>query len=120
MIDIAGAKDGMKAIIRAGLENIEAAIEGNTIAIKANLCLSGKILYEISKEFICDVVEEEGDKPEKKASITIYVVGEGDTLWGLAKKYSTTVEQLKAINGIEDSAYIEAGMKLIIPGRAIF
>ncbi|MDO5517517.1 MAG: DUF3794 domain-containing protein, partial [Clostridium sp.] len=120
MIDIAGAKEGMNAIIRAGLENIEAAIEGNTIAIKATLCLSGKILYEISKEFICDVVEEEGEKPEKKASITIYVVGQGDTLWGLAKKYSTTVEQLKSINGIEDTDYIESGQKLIIPGRAIF
>ena len=120
IIDIAGTKDGMKAIIRAGLESIEAAIEGNTIAIKANLSLSGKILYEISKEFISDVVEEEGEKPEKKASITIYVVGEGDTLWGLAKKYNTTVEQLKSVNGIEDEDYIEVGQKLIIPGRAVF
>ncbi|MBE6062270.1 MAG: DUF3794 domain-containing protein [Clostridium butyricum] len=120
VIDIAGTKDGMKAIIRAGLEKIEAAIEGNAIAIKANVSLSGKILYEISKEFISDVVEEEGEKPEKKASVTIYVVGEGDSLWGLAKKYSTTVEQLKSINGIEDEDYIEVGQKLIIPGRAIF
>ena len=120
IIDIAGTKDGMKAIIRAGLESIEAAIEGNTIAIKANLSLSGKILYEISKEFISDVVEEEGEKPEKKASITIYVVCEGDTLWGLAKKYNTTVEQLKSVNGIEDEDYIEVGQKLIIPGRAVF
>ena len=118
MIDIAGAKEGMKAIIRAALENIEAAVEGNTIAIKANICLNGKILYEISKEFICDVVEEEGDKPQKKASITIYAVGEGDTLWGLAKKYSTTVEQLKSINGLEENENIEVGQKLIIPGRA--
>lgn len=120
MIDIAGAKEGMKAIIRAALENIEAAVEGNTIAIKANICLNGKILYEISKEFICDVVEEEGDKPQKKASITIYAVGEGDTLWGLAKKYSTTVEQLKSINGLEENENIEVGQKLIIPGRAVF
>lgn len=120
MIDIAGAKEGMKAIIRAGLESIEAAIEGNTIAVKANLFLSGKILYEINKEFISDIIEEEGEKPEKKASITIYVVGEGDSLWGLAKKYSTTLEQLKSINEIEDEDCIEPGQKLIIPGRAIF
>lgn len=120
IVDVVGTKDGMKAIIRANLENIEATIEGNTIGIKANVLLSGKILYEIKKEFISDIIEEEGEKPEKKASITIYVVDEGDSLWSLAKKYSTTLEQLKSINGIEDDDCIEAGQKLIIPGRAIF
>lgn len=110
----------MKAIVRANLENLDTAIEGNTIAIKANITLSGKILYEITKEFISDVVEEEGDKPEKKASITIYVVGDGDTLWNLAKKYNTTVGDLLKINEMEDSDDIEVGQKLIIPGRAIF
>ena len=119
-IDISGADDRMKAIVRANLENLDTAIEGNTIAIKANITLSGKILYEITKEFISDVVEEEGDKPEKKASITIYVVGDGDTLWNLAKKYNTTVGDLLKINEMEDSDDIEVGQKLIIPGRAIF
>ncbi|OOM12027.1 DUF3794 and LysM peptidoglycan-binding domain-containing protein [Clostridium saccharobutylicum] len=119
-IDISGADDRMKAIVRANLENLDTAIEGNTIAIKANITLSGKILYEITKEFISDVVEEEGDKPEKKASITIYVVGDGDTLWNLAKKYNTTVGNLLKINEMEDSDDIEVGQKLIIPGRAIF
>ena len=119
-LDILGAEDGMNAIIRASIENIDATIEGNSIAIKANISLSGKILYEISKEFISDVVEEEGEKPQKKASITIYVVGEGDTLWGLAKKYNTTVANLVKVNSIDDPNYIEVGQKLIIPGRAIF
>ena len=119
-LDISGAADGMKAIIRAAIENIDAAIEGNSIAVKVNMILSGKILYEVNKEFICDVIEEEGEKPEKKASITIYVVGEGDTLWELAKKYNTTVADLIKINGLEDSGYIESGQKIIIPGRAVF
>lgn len=119
-LDISGAADGMKAIIRAAVESIDAAIEGNSIAVKVSMVLSGKILYEVSKEFICDVVEEDGEKPEKKASITIYVVGEGDTLWELAKKYNTTVADLVKINGLDDSNYIEIGQKIIIPGRAVF
>ncbi|WP_294154409.1 SPOCS domain-containing protein [uncultured Clostridium sp.] len=119
-LDISGAVEGMKPIIRAAVENIDAAIEGNSIALKVNILLSGKILYEVNKEFICDVAEEDGEKPEKKASITIYVVGEGDTLWGLAKKFNTTVANLVKINGLEDSENIESGQKIIIPGRAIF
>ena len=120
IIDIFGATEGMKSIVKGNLENIDAAIEGNSIAIKATVILSGKILYEMNKEFISDIVEEEGDMPEKKASITIYVVGDGDTLWDLAKKYNTTVNDLMKINKVEDPEHIEQGQKLIIPGRAIF
>lgn len=119
-IDIAGADENMKSIIKSNLENIEAAIEGNNIAIKATVILSGRVLYEMNKEFVSDVVEEEGDIPEKKASITIYVIGKGDTFWNLAKKYNTTVDDLIKINKIEDPEHIEEGQKLIIPGRAIF
>jgi len=119
-IDIFGATENMKSIVKGNLESIDAAIEGNSIAIKATIILSGKILYEMNKEFISDIVEEEGDMPEKKASITIYVVGTGDTFWDLAKKYNTTVADLIKINKIEDTEHIEPGQKLIIPGRAIF
>jgi len=120
MIDIFGANEDMKSIVKGNLESIDASIEGNSIAIKATIILSGKVLYEIKKEFISDIVEEEGDMPEKKASITIYVVGVGDTFWDLAKKYNTTVAEIIKINKVEDSEHIEQGQKLIIPGRAIF
>ena len=120
LIDIFGANENMKSIVKGNLESIDASIEGNSIAIKATIILSGKILYEVNKEFISDIVEEEGDMPEKKASITIYVVGAGDTLWDLAKKYNTTVSDLIKINKVEDTEHIEEGQKLIIPGRAIF
>ncbi|WP_297422814.1 SPOCS domain-containing protein [Clostridium sp.] len=120
MIDILGADESMKSIVKGTLENMDAAIEGNSIAVKANVILSGKVLYKTNKEFISDIVEEEGSIPEKKASITIYVVGPGDTYWNLAKKYNTTVDDLIKINKIEDPEHIEEGRKLIIPGRAIF
>ncbi|SFC33738.1 DUF3794 and LysM peptidoglycan-binding domain-containing protein [Clostridium uliginosum] len=120
IVDIFGARDGMKAIIRNNLENIDTTIEANTIAVKATVILSAKICYEMKKQFISDVIEQDGEAPEKKASVTIYVVGEEDTLWDLAKKYNTTVASLLKINNIEDPEYIEVGKKIIIPGRAIF
>ncbi len=60
----------------------------------------------------------EEDPPGKKASITIYVVQEGDSLWKIAKKYYTTIEELLKINEIRDPDNLKMGDKIIVPGRA--
>ena len=101
VLDINGAKEGMKAIVNSNLEAIDASIEANT-------------------EFISDVIELDEEPKKKKASITIYVVTKGDTLWSLAKKYNTTVDAIVKMNSVENPDSIEIGDKLIIPGRAIF
>jgi len=110
----------MKAVIKAALESLDAVIEANTIAIKASVIINAKVFYEIEKEFISDVVEGEDEVADKKASITIYVVGKGDTLWDLAKKYCCTMQELKKINDLEEEYTLQEGEKLIIPGRAVF
>lgn len=120
IMDMQGAKNGMKAIIKCNIENLQATIEANTIAIKASAILCAKVCYEVKKQFICDVIEKEGEMPKNKSSVTIYVVDEKDTLWDLAKKYNTTIDDLLKINDIEDKEKLETGKKIIIPGRAIF
>lgn len=45
----------------------------------------------------------------------VYVVRTGDTLWGLAARFGTTVEAIKARNGLT-SDVIYADQKLYIPG----
>ena len=67
-----------------------------------------------------DVVEDEEKPVAKKASVTIYVVNKGDTLWNLAKKYNTTIDSLVKINELEGNENITAGQKLIIPGKCKF
>ena len=120
VIDISGAEEGMKSTVKAAIENLEAFLEGNSISMKVTLGLNTKVLYEVNKELISDIVEEEGEIPDNKSSITIYVVGEEDTLWSLAKKFNTTIEDLIKINEIDDPECIDVGQKLIIPGRAKF
>ncbi|MGG7176949.1 DUF3794 and LysM peptidoglycan-binding domain-containing protein [Clostridium paraputrificum] len=120
VLDMNGAKAGMKAIVKCNLEGMDAALEANTIAVKANILIAAKVCYEVNKEFISDVIESEGEGKTKKASITIYVVGKNDNLWDLAKKYNTTVKDLVNINGLENPDMITCGEKLIVPGRALF
>ena len=54
-----------------------------------------------------------------QASIIIYIVQSGDTLWKIAKKYNTTVDKLMEINEIEIPELIKPGDKIIIEGRAV-
>ena len=118
-VDIPGAKIEMDSIAKGNLDSIEASIEANTIAIKAIVSVYGKVNFNAHKDFLINVVPIEGEKPKKKASVTIYTTQTGDTLWKIAKIYFTTVESIVNINGIENTDYILPGQKLIIPGRAV-
>lgn len=119
VVEIPGAKIDMMCIAKAYLESIEAFVEGNTIAIKSVVSVYARVNYTTHKEFLVNVIPIEDGVVEKKASIIIYVVQEGDTLWKIAKRYCSTVEYLVKINEIENPDNIMVGEKIIIPGRAI-
>lgn len=119
-IDIAGINGDMKSIVLCSIENIEGTIESNNIALKITLSISAKVFSEESKVFISDVLESDEDIKDKKSSITIYVVGKGDTLWEIAKKFNSTVDAITKINNIDNADMIYPGEKILIPGRAIF
>jgi LysM repeat protein len=46
---------------------------------------------------------------------TTYTVVSGDTLFGIAGRFGTTVSAIAAANGLDDPNYIYAGQQLIIP-----
>ncbi|WP_055071499.1 DUF3794 and LysM peptidoglycan-binding domain-containing protein [Clostridium massiliamazoniense] len=119
MIEIPRADETMICDIKANLENIQGNIEANTIAVKAVLDLNAKVSFTEEKEYVKDISENEEEKIDKKASIIIYIVQPGDTMWNLAKKYRTSIADICKVNSLEVSDEIKEGEKLIIPGRAI-
>ena len=48
-------------------------------------------------------------------SLIIYIVQKGDTLWKIAKKFKSTVDDIARVNGIEDIDNIQIGQKIYIP-----
>ncbi|MBC8061130.1 MAG: DUF3794 domain-containing protein [Clostridiaceae bacterium] len=117
--DVPGAKIDMNCAAKLFLESLDGFIEAGTIGIKAVISAETKVSYESHKDFIIDVEEIEDEIPMKKASITIYCVQPGDTMWKIAKRYSIPMENLIKVNSIDDMENISSGEKLIIPGRAV-
>lgn len=120
VVDIKGLKKDMNVVVKPYIENIDTNVEGNAISVRATIGLNIKSYYKVNKNYVKDVVEGSEEVKEKKASVTIYVVGDGETLWNLAKKYNTTIAELERLNDLDEDNKIKPGDKLIIPGRAIF
>ena len=74
------------------------------------------VIKEKEISFITDVVFEEVDEQflNSISSMIIYVVQSGDTLWDLAKKFNTTVDDIVELNDIENPDLIYPGQKLLI------
>ena len=66
-------------------------------------------------EFVDNVSEIENDEKEDLYSLVIYFVKKDDTLWKIAKKFRTSVDEIVNVNNIEDENYLEIGKKLYIP-----
>lgn len=62
--------------------------------------------------------DEEVVKTPVEASSSVYTVQAGDGYWGIARKYGTTVEALKALNGAT-SNLIHPGQVLKLPSTAV-
>ncbi len=117
--EILGTKINMSSVCKATLENINADIEAGSISVRAVVKVYTRVSYMVQKKFLVDVYPIEAEVPKKKASITIYVVQSGDTLWKIAKKYNTTMQEIARVNAIEEPNVIKVSQKLIIPGRIV-
>lgn len=90
--------------------------EINSRQIEINISLSITVWLENTGSF-CTIENlrfAETENSPKRISLAIYVVGSGDTLWTVAKRYKTDVELLAAINEIDPAAPLPVGAKLLI------
>ena len=79
-----------------------------SFSINVNEKLEAKLVKNI------EVNEIDQDFIDNQASITVYVATKGDTLWQIAKRYHTSVEELVELNEIANPDILTQGQKLII------
>lgn len=72
-------------------------------------------MYQNRTLEIIDDIELSEIRNSEDYSLIIYIVKPGDTLWNIAKKLNSTVDDIVKANGIEDRNVINVGQKLYIP-----
>lgn len=86
----------------------------NSIDIKIDFNFNINVVKESNINIIENIKEEEGTSKET-FSIIIYYAKLGDTLWNIAKRFGSNVEEISSINNIEDADKIMQGQQLFIP-----
>lgn len=71
--------------------------------------------YRNTNMSIIDEIQTNGEREVEDYSILMYIVKKDDTLWKIAKRYGSTIDDIVRTNGIEDENRINVGQKLFIP-----
>ena len=86
---------------------------------RINLNVDLKFIIDLYKKNNTNVVSSIEVKPfeseYRASSIVIYFVKEGDTLWKIAKKFRSTVDEIIPVHNIENPNKINVGDQLYIP-----
>lgn len=117
-IDAKGANPKVaKVDINSYIEHIGVnMMSDKDVEVRCAINFDTCVIKEKEISFITDVVFEEVDEQflNSISSMIIYVVQEKDTLWCLAKKFNTTVDDIVSLNDIENPDLIYPGQKLLV------
>ncbi|MBR3788019.1 MAG: DUF3794 domain-containing protein [Firmicutes bacterium] len=90
--------------------------EINSRQLEINTVLSMKV-WLFSEENFCTIEDlcfaEEESTPSRR-SMALYVVGDGDTLWDVAKRYKADMDSLAVLNDLDPAKPLPSGAKLFI------
>jgi len=88
-------------------------VNDNTINAKVEL----EFVADVSKNMQMNIIDEieVDERLEDNYSMVIYFVKKGETLWDIAKKFGSRIEDIVAVNDIENIDVINEGQQLFIP-----
>lgn len=85
-----------------------------SIDTNVNLKFEANLVKESNISIIENITEEK-EKNKETFSIVIYYTKIGDTLWNIAKRFGSTVEEIATVNNIDQTEDIMQGRQLFIP-----
>lgn len=99
--------------IEISSQNFVVTTDGE-IEVKIDINFNVTLINTVQINIIDDINEEE-NRGENACSLVIYYVKEGDSIWKIAKKFKSTMEEIIRINGIENENNLNVGRQLFIP-----
>lgn len=88
--------------------------DGGVISSNVDLIMNSD-MYRNTNLNTMDEIQSNGEREAEDYSLILYIVKKGDSLWKIAKKYGSTIDDIVRTNGIEDENRISTGQKLFIP-----
>ena len=102
--------------LKAELEQLSTAMaDGAEIEVKAAVGLNVLVFRQWEEQVIESVEEQPLDrkKIENMPGITVYIVKTGDSLWDIARKFYTTVDEICSVNSLTEKE-VKPGQPLIL------
>ena len=115
-MDAKGSFENSIYQLNASLDNMSAVmLGGSMVELRAVVNLDLLVLQPVCRQVISgvDVQPLDVEKLQRLPGIVGYIVQPGDSLWKIAKKFHTTVDNVMETNGLT-SDLIMPGEKLIL------
>lgn len=101
MIEVPEMEEDAEYMIQAHLEQLQAMMsDSEEVEFKGTVSLGVLVMGRCRMQAVTDVNEQPLDYERLNdiPGMVGYIAGEGDTLWNIAKQYSTTVDVLRQMN----------------------
>lgn len=112
--DNIGENTALNTSIEIDSKNFVISAE-SSVDVTVNLNFILDVYNKKSLKLVNDIKFEQDSSNKKCSSLVIYFVKDGDTLWKIAKKFKSTIDDIAKINGIENVDKLHVGDQLFIP-----
>lgn len=111
-------KNGKSYDVEVDVQNVNYQLNNNSIDLNVYMCFKITIKTVSNLNIITNIKETEVSNCAND-SITIYYVKTGDSLWSIAKKFATTIEEIAKYNDINIDDILLPDIQLFIPKKVI-
>ena len=116
IVEAQGITEDCRYCLQAELEQLSTTMaDSSDIEVKAAVSLNAIVFCSREVRVIEKVEEKPLDmkKIQSMPGITVYMVKPGDTMWDIARRFYTTVEEIEELNELSEEE-IESGQPLLL------
>jgi len=121
-IEAKGATPGMTVNIDTSIEHATFnMLSPREAEVRFQLTFNTQVMNQVERGIISDVEINPLDPAilEAQASMTVYIVQPGDSLWKIAKRYNSPIDELLEVNELDSPTKILPGQKLLILKQSV-